>query len=294
MNLGTGRPTEELARGSTPASNLALCEIDVEKISPNRRQPRTEFDDASLRALAGSISSAGLMQPVLVRPSSNGFELIAGERRWRAAKLLGLPTIPAIIRSLGDQEAAELALVENIQREDLNPMERAIALRRLVSDFAMTHQQVADKVSLDRATVTNLLRLSELDLGTAEFVRSGKLSQGHAKALLSLTDLGSRADLAARAVAGDWSVRELERQVQQTVKGAPSLKGAKGGSTGNDPITARDANVADLERQLSEHLGTRVVLQLGRKKGSGRLVVNFYNLDQFDGIMQKLGFGASK
>ena len=265
-------------------------ELPVERIVPNRRQPRTDFDEKSLRSLADSIASAGLMQPILVRPTATGFEIIAGERRWRAAKLLGLPAIPAIIRALSDQNAAELALIENIQREDLNPMERAIALRRLALDFAMTHQQIADKVGLDRVTVSNLLRLSDLDAPTAELVRAGKLSQGHAKALLSLLDIGARAEFAARSIAMEWSVRELERQVQQALRVVEVKVGTA--AARNEALTARDANVADLERQLAEHLGTKVTLNLGRKKGSGRLVVNFYNLDQFDGIMQKLGFGG--
>jgi ParB family chromosome partitioning protein len=268
-----------------------LREIPVEQIVPNRRQPRTDFDQAALESLASSIKSAGLMQPVMVRPIASGFELVAGERRWRAAKLIGLATIPAVIREVEDQVAAELALVENIQREDLNPMERAFALRRLADEFTLTHQDIADKVGLDRASVTNLLRLSELDRATADLVRSGRLTQGHAKALLGITDLGARSQLATSALAEEWSVRELERRVQQAAKGVRRPVQGSGGTTSAE-LTARDANVADLERQLSEHLGTRVSIQLGRKKGSGRLTLDFYNLDQFDGLMQKMGFGA--
>ncbi len=273
-----------------PVRDGEIRDLPVEQIVPNRRQPRTDFDDKSLRSLADSISQAGLMQPILVRPTATGFELVAGERRWRAAKLLGLPVIPAIIRPLDDQRAAELALIENIQREDLNPMERAVALRRLATDFSMTHQQIADKVGLDRASVSNLLRLSDLDSQTAELVRAGKLSQGHAKALLAVSDIGARADLAARSIASEWSVRELERQVQQAQRAKHA--GGKGEAAGADTHSARTANVADLERQLAQHLGTKVSVQLGRKKGSGRLVLEFYSLDQFDGLMQKLGFGG--
>jgi ParB family chromosome partitioning protein len=262
----------------------------VEQIVPNRRQPRTDFDEASLQSLAASIKSAGLMQPIMVRPLSNGYELVAGERRWRAAKLIGLKLIPAVVKSVDDQVAAELALIENIQREDLNPMERAFALRRLADEFSLTHQAVAEKVGLDRASVTNLLRLSDLDRGTSDLVRSGKLTQGHAKALLAVTDLGARAQFAARIISEDWSVRELERRVQHAVKGTVSTPASSGAP--QKDVTARDANVADLERQLAEHLGTRVSLQLGRKKGSGRLTIDFYNLDQFDGLMQKMGFGG--
>lgn len=287
-------PTKGAAGPSVSGSSLqvGLREIPVEQILPNRRQPRADFDEAALASLAASIRQAGLMQPIMVRPTSRGFELVAGERRWRAAKLLGMATIPALVREIDDATSAELALIENIQREDLNPMERAHALRRLAADFGLTHQQIADKVGLDRASVTNLLRLSELDTTTGDLVRAGKLSQGHAKALLGVADLGLRADLAARAVAGDWSVRELERQVQQSQRGNIQQKSTESAQTAEP--SARDANVADLERQLSEHLGTRVTLHLGRKKGSGRLVCDFYSLDQFDGLMQRMGFGSRR
>ena len=266
--------------------------IALDRIIPNRRQPRTDFDESSIASLADSIRSAGLMQPILVRPTADGYELIAGERRWRAAKQIGLTSIPALVRTVDDQSAAELALIENIQREDLNPMERAHALRRLVEEFSLTHQQLAERVGLDRATVTNLLRLSDLDPSTAELVRNGTLTQGHAKALLSLHDAAARGKFASRAASEGWSVRELERRVQQAVKGGAGI--ASPVVKDSTEVTARDANVADLERQLSDHLGTRVTLQLGRKKGSGRLTIDFYSLDQFDGLMAKVGFGNAR
>ena len=277
---------------STGGSGEAIRMIAPEQIIPNRRQPRTDFDETSIASLAESIRTAGLMQPILVRPIGQGYELIAGERRWRAARLIGLAMVPALVRSVDDQSAAELALIENIQREDLNPMERAHALRRLVEDFSLTHQQLAERVGLDRASVTNLLRLSELDQSTADLVRNGTLTQGHAKALLSLQDSMIRGRFATRAAAEGWSVRELERRVQQAVKGGVALP--KSAAADATEVTARDANVADLERQLSEHLGTRVTLNLGRKKGSGRLTIDFYSLDQFDGLMGRIGFGGPR
>ncbi len=283
----TVMPVEPIS--ATTGSSL-LRELHVEQIFPNRRQPRTDFSEEALRSLANSIQQAGLMQPIVVRSTERGFELIAGERRWRAAKLLGMEKIPAVVKDIDDQTAAELALIENIQREDLNPMERAVALKRLSSDFSLTHQEIADRVGLDRASVTNLLRLADLDRATADLVRAGKLSQGHAKALLAVTDIARRAELAAQVLSNDWSVRELERQVQATQK-PPTVSGGGPSVAGKEP-TARDANVADLEKQLAEYLGTRVKLQLGRKKGSGRLVLDFYTLDQFDGLMQKIGFGG--
>jgi ParB family chromosome partitioning protein len=262
----------------------------VEHIVPNPRQPRTDFDLPLIEGLAASIRQSGLMQPILVRPVGDRFELVAGERRWRAAKLVGLQTLPALVRVLDDQSSAELALIENVQREDLNPIERARALRRLSEEFGLTHQAIADRVGLDRASVTNLVRLADLDDGCASLVRSGKLSQGHAKALLSISDIKARLSLAERAITQEWSVRELERQVQLRHQ---SEKGERPASSAvpQDP-SARDANVADLEQRLSAHLGTRVRIQLGRKKGSGRLVLEFYNLEQFDGIMQRIGFNG--
>ena len=287
---GTASIAVEVKPSEAPATESALRQIPVEQVVPNRRQPRTDFSDAALQSLAESIRTAGLMQPIMVRQHLGQYELVAGERRWRAAKLLGMNVIPAIVRDIDEQTAAELALIENIQREDLNPMERATALRRLALDFGMTHQAIADKVGLDRASVTNLLRLSELDPSTADLVRAGQLTQGHAKALLAVSNIAQRSELAAGVLKHDWSVRELERQVQSLQR--QSVTSTDKSNVDKKEPTARDANVADLERQLGEHLGTRVHLQLGRKKGSGRLIVDFYNLDQFDGLMQKIGFGG--
>lgn len=288
--------TQALRMPSVPESTASpvasgagfLRELPVEQIVPNARQPRTDFDLTLIEGLAASIRQSGLMQPILVRPQGDRFELVAGERRWRAAKLVGLKTIPALVRVLDDQSSAELALIENVQREDLNPIERARALRRLSEDFGLTHQAIADRVGLDRASVTNLVRLADLDDACAGLVRSGKLSQGHAKALLSISDSKARLSLAERAISQEWSVRELERQVQLRHQAAKEARPPSSPSS-PDP-SARDANVADLEQRLAAHLGTRVRIQLGRKKGSGRLILDFYNLEQFDGIMQRIGF----
>lgn len=304
---GIPSPSAKVSPGTTPVGDRQrtpesqpsdsrslgdLREIPVEQIIPNPRQPRTDFDQTSIDALAASIRLAGLMQPIMVRPTVAGYELIAGERRWRAAKLLGLRTIPALVRQLDDEASAELALIENIHREDLNPMDRALALRRLSDDFSLTHQQLAERVGLDRPTVTNLLRLSDLDPATADMVRSGVISQSHGKALLAIESLKLRADMAQRAAKEEWSVRELERRVQQV-----NSVNISGETTYASPATEpspRTANVVDLERKLAEHLGTKVSIQLGRKKGSGRLIVEFYSLDQFDGLMSRLGFGAGR
>lgn len=282
--------SETASASNDPESMPELCDLPVAQIRPNRRQPRTDFDEASIKTLAASIERAGLMQPIMVRPAPWGYELVAGERRWRASKLLGLPTIPAFVRSVNDQTAAELALIENVQREDLNPMDRALALKRLAVDFSMTHNEIADRVGLDRASVSNLLRLSELDPESAKFVRQGILSQSHGKALLAVTDLQRRLDLARRASREEWSVRELERRVQQ----ANAVKPVLTRSSESTESAPRSANVADLEQRLSTHLGTPVTIQLGRKKGSGRLIIEFFSLDQFDGLMQRVGFDPNR
>jgi ParB family chromosome partitioning protein len=254
-----------------------------DQIRPNPHQPRQRFDDAALRELGASIRTAGLMQPIVVRPDSEGgFELVVGERRWRAAQLVGLASLPAVVREVDDRTAAEWALIENIQREDLNPLERADAFRRLTEEHGMTHQQVADRVGLNRTTVTNLLRLHELDDFTKDAVRNGLLSPAHAKLLLAITNLDARRDLARLAIREDWSVRHLQRRTTSLAAAAPPR--------GRKAPTAAAPHRADLERRLSEHLGTKVHLRPGKQKGSGRLVIEFYSFDQFEGLMQKLGF----
>ncbi len=272
-------------RGEGSGGEVAL--LGVDQLRPNPRQPRQDFDDAALAGLAESIRTAGLMQPIVVRTIADGsYEIVAGERRWRAARRLGLASIPAIVRDIDDQTAAEWALIENIQREDLNPMDRASALRRLAEEFQLTHQQLGERVGLDRATVSNLLRLADLDPFTADAVRRGKLTQGHAKALLAVSRVDHRQTLAAAAISGDWSVRELERRVQHTnrqIDPAQRVSAAASAVKGS-------AHLEDLERRLSEYLGSRVTIQLGRKKGSGRIAIDFFTLDQFDGVVAKMGF----
>jgi ParB family transcriptional regulator, chromosome partitioning protein len=286
---GKSSEKQDVGRGVLPGE---IRSIPTHLIVPNRRQPRKTFDEDSIARLAESIAHAGLMQPILVRPIGSGFELIAGERRWRAANRLGLREIPAIVSDVSEQVSAELALIENLQREELNPMDRAHALRHLCEDFGLTHQELADRVGLDRASVTNLLRLSDLDPLAADFVRSGRLSQGHGKALLAVMNLNIRHELAGKAATAGWSVRELERRIQHVLIGS-ATKAAQTDPT-HPATTPRSANAADLERKLGEHLGTRVNIQLGRKKGSGRLIIEFYSLDQFDGLMARFGFDGSR
>jgi len=257
--------------------------VALGSVQPNSRQPRRAFDEASLRNLAQSIESAGLMQPIVVRPrTEGGYEIVAGERRWRAAHMIGLREIPAVVRDIDDRTATQWSLVENLQREDLNPLERAEAFRRLIDEFGLTHQEVAQHVGLDRSSVTNHLRLMELDEFTQDALRCGRIGMGHGRALLAVTNLEGRQQLARQAVARGLSVRELERRIRRRQRAAAAP--ASGGSV------PQKAHLQDLQRRLGEHLGTKVLIQSGRKKGSGRLIISFYSLDEFEGLLHRIGF----
>lgn len=268
-----------------PRRDGAILMVGTDQIRPNPRQPRQSFNDEALQSLAASIRSAGLMQPVVLRPDPSGdrdtYELVVGERRWRAAKLIGLQQLPAVIREIDDRTAGEWALVENIQREDLNPIERAEAFRRLIDEHGVTHQELAERVGLNRSSVSNLLRLNELDEFARGAVRSGRLGLGHAKALLSVGDLDARRRLAELAIRQSLSVRALERRVA-TLNGDGRRAARADGHR-----VARSSHEA-LARQIGEQLGTRVHIQPGKTKGSGRLVIEFYSLDQFDGLIQRM------
>jgi ParB family chromosome partitioning protein len=276
-------PTPEPPR---PPSGSGVRMLRIELVRPNPHQPRQRFDEEALQRLADSIKTAGLMQPIVVRPSDAGFEIVAGERRWRAFQKLGKPEIPAIVRAVDDQTAAEWALVENLQREDLDPMERADGVARLMDEFGLSQSAVAMQLGLDRSTVANLLRLRDADPPLREALASGLITQGHAKALLGLTDLKRRADFLAACVREGWSVREVERRVQALSREPVATSSA-------DAATPRSAHVADLEKRLGTHLGTKVGINLGRQKGRGKVVIEFYSLQQFDGILEKIGFDSN-
>lgn len=232
------------------------------------------------------------MQPVLLRRSGRGggggtvYELIAGERRWRAAQLAGLDSIPAVISEISDEQAAEWALIENLQREELAPMERAWGLRSLSERFALTHGQVAERVGLDRSSVANLIRLTELEEPIRLLLDERRLSVGHGKALLGMPAGPARTALAERAAARHWSVRQTEEAVAAHL--APALADSPARSAGSIPggSLAR----IDLERQLGDYLGTKVRIHANRAGTRGRILVDFYDLDHFDGLMAKIGF----
>jgi ParB family chromosome partitioning protein len=280
-----------VATVAAEALGKRIQEISIAQIRPNARQPRRDFDSKAIDELADSIRSAGLLQPVVVRPiagAKDQFELIAGERRLRACKSLNWGKIPAIVTNATDQDAGIWALIENVHRSDLNPMDRALSLKQLASEFRLTHEALAEQVGLDRSSVTNLLRLADLDETTSAMVRKGLLSQGHAKALLSVSNLKARATLAESAVRGDWSVRALEREVQRIVEDAATSV-PRGTS-----VSRKRANVEALERKLTQFLGTDVTIQTGRKPNTGKLQISFYSLEQFEGLVAKLGVKASQ
>jgi ParB family chromosome partitioning protein len=272
---GLGRGLDALLGGEA-APRESLATLPVSRIQPGRYQPRTRMDEQALAELAASIRTQGLMQPLLVRPlGGERYELIAGERRWRAAQIAGLGDVPALVREVPDEAALAMALIENIQREDLNPMEEAAGIQRLVDEFRMTHEQAADAVGRSRSATTNLLRLLRLAKPVQEMLMQGKLEMGHARALLALE--GARQVEAAHLVAAKGlSVRETEALVQRLLRGALSGRRRK-----------TDRDLARLEEELAAQLGTTVEIRAG-KKGGGKLLLHYSSLDHLDELLKKL------
>jgi ParB family chromosome partitioning protein len=282
-------------------SGTGLQEISVSSIDPNPNQPRIHFDEDSLAELSASIKAIGLLQPVLVRPSStpDRFELIAGERRWRASKRAGLSTIPAIVRVTDDVSSVEQALVENLHRQDLTPLEEAAAYQQLLEDFSMTHEQVAAKVGKSRSAITNSLRLLTLPPTIQQYLAEGRLSSGHAKALLGTPDRALQESLARVAVDQSLTVRGLEEAVRNAVNpGANSTTvNPKPGVTGAKPKTGtpgrvnlvKEPGLHELEELLSEHLATPVTVTLSGKHG--KMVVEFADLEDLERIYRLMTEG---
>ncbi|MFG0276252.1 MAG: ParB/RepB/Spo0J family partition protein [Phycisphaerales bacterium] len=278
----------------TDSDQAGLRHVRLDAVVPSRHQPRKSFDDKALQELAASIRASGLMQPVALRPldgmadapAGAQWELVAGERRWRAARMAGLETIPALVVALSDDESAAWAVVENLQREDLNPIETAEALRALQRDHGLTQTEIAERVGLDRSSVANLIRLTELPPAAQALVAAGALTTGHAKALLSAPE-HLRAQMARRASEQGWSVRKLEQAARESQQGG-DVTPKQGVTSGGRAKPS--ASQADLEKRLGEHLGTRVHLQTRAGGKKGRLVIEFYDLDHFDGLLTKFGF----
>ena len=274
---GLGRGLDALLGRDEPPKD-SLMTLAVNRIRPGKYQPRTKMDQEALAELAASIKSHGLMQPVLVRPvERDRYELIAGERRWRAAQMAGLEHVPALVREVPDEAALAMALIENIQRENLNAMEEAAGLQRLVHEFKMTHQQAADSVGRSRSAASNLLRLLNLAKPVQAMVMEGVLEMGHARALLAL-DGARQVEAANRTAARGLSVRETEALAQQLLKG--------GASSGRKKKVDRD--IARLEEETAGKIGTTVEIRTG-KKGTGKLVVHFSSYEHLDELIAKLG-----
>jgi len=277
---GLGRGLDALLAGNESQGKEQQRSLRVTSLQPGKYQPRTQMDSASLEELAASIRAQGLMQPILVRPlgdtlGEDRFEIIAGERRWRAAQMAGLSEVPTLIREIPDESALAMALIENIQRENLNPLEEAQGLQRLVDEFSMTHQQAADAVGRSRPAASNLLRLLQLVAPVQEMLMRSDIDMGHARALLPLSG-ALQVQIAQRVVQKGLSVRETERLAQNALKPQKEVEAKK-----------PDRDVLRLQEELSDMLGAQVEIRTN-KKGAGKIQIDFGDLDQLEGILQRM------
>ena len=280
---GLGRGLDALLAGDThhSAESDQLRMVEVGRLKPGKYQPRTQMDQESLAELAASIKSQGIMQPILVREQGDKLEIIAGERRWRASQLAGLQEIPVLVREIPDEAALAMALIENIQRENLNPLEEANGIKRLIDEFGMTHQAAAEAVGRSRTAVTNLLRLLNLAKPVQQLVMQGRIDMGHARALLSLE--GAQQIAAAEHIAqAGLSVREAEALVKRA--SSTSAKPAKKNI---------DKDVKRLEEELADILGAEVQIQAG-SNGKGKVSIRYHSLDQLDGLIESMRHATTR
>jgi ParB family chromosome partitioning protein len=279
---GLGRGLDALlsAAGASvnkdPTDEVLFRQVSIDQIKRGEFQPRQNIPQEGLEELADSIRSQGLVQPVVLRPVDEGYELIAGERRWRASQIAGLQEIPAVIREVPDQAAAAMALIENIQREDLNPLEESQAIKRLIDEFGLTHQQAAESVGRSRASVSNLLRLLELEKETQALLIGQALDMGHARALLGLEG-GAQVVAARYVVAKGLSVRETEQYIK-------NLRGTK---TVEKRPTSRSPDIISLEHELADQLGAPVSVHYNNR-GKGQLIISYNSLDELDGVLEHI------
>lgn len=267
--------TEAVQTAAQPVAN-ELQKLPIEFLHSGKYQPRKDMSEEALEELASSIRSQGIIQPIVVRPvAENSFEIIAGERRWRAAQIAKLESVPCIVKDVPDEAAVAIALIENIQREDLNAMEEAIALNRLLNEFELTHQQVADAVGKSRTTVTNLLRLNNLNSDVKILLEHGDIEMGHARCLLALEG-EAQSDAARLAVAKALTVRETEKLVRSILEPVAAKE-----------ATEKDPDVKRLEQKLADNLGAKVEINYNAK-GKGKLVISYTNLDELDGILNRI------
>lgn len=269
------------APAQAAAPSAGVTQLGVDQLRRGVYQPRRHMDQEALEDLARSIKAQGLVQPIVVRPVAGAgnearYEIVAGERRWRAAQMAGLAEVPVVVRDIPDSAAIAIALIENIQREDLNPLEEAQAIRRLTDEFELTHQAAADAIGRSRTAVTNLLRLLELGAEARALLENGELEMGHARALLALVSPPVQAEVAAQVARKGLSVRETEQLVRQQLAGKPKA-----------PVRSQDPDVRRLQEDLAEKLGAKVTVRAG-PKGRGQLVISYNSLDELDGILSHI------
>ena len=283
-NKGLGRGLDALLSGNAKEQDDVLRELEVAQLKPGKYQPRSRMDEASLNELAASIKAQGVIQPILARVLEDGsHEIIAGERRWRAAQLAGLNQVPVLVRKVADNAALAMALIENIQREDLNPLEEAVGIQRLIDEFQMTHQTAADAVGRSRSAASNLLRLLNLSQPVQAMLMEGELDMGHARALLALEGAMQIA-AANKIVLGGLSVRETEKLVQNEL--TPTARHERKKIT-----LSRD--IVRLQEKVADRLGAKVAIQHGTK-GSGKLVIEYKTLEQLDGVLTIMGVSGNE
>ena len=276
---GLGRGLDALLAANATPETSRQDSLPVGALQPGKYQPRTRMDPGSLEELAASIKSQGLIQPISVRPVATGrYEIIAGERRWRAAQIAGLSDVPVLIREIPDDAVLAMSLIENIQREDLNPLEEAAGLQRLIDEFKMTHQQAADAVGRSRSAATNLLRLLQLAKPAQDMLMAGDIEMGHARALLPLSKT-EQGRLASMVVEKGWSVRDTERAIARELN--PPVRKTAGNNTSNRDLER-------LEENLADSLGAPVKV-VANRKGAGSVTIRFASLDQLDGLLARLG-----
>src|SRR5512135_2309064 len=281
-NKGLGRGLDALLSGNVKESDDRLCELQIQQLKPGKYQPRSRMDESSLSELAASIRVQGVMQPILARMLADGsHEIIAGERRWRAAQLAGLSQVPVLVRKVADEAALAMALIENIQRENLNPLEEAVGIQRLIDEFQMTHQAAADAVGRSRSAASNLLRLLKLPQAVQDMLMEGSLDMGHARSLLSLEG-AQQVLLANKIVLEGLSVREAEKLVQQQGSQAPE-KAANSGKKARP----ENRDTQRLQDEISAQLGAKVEIK-PNSKGGGKLVIEYSSNDHLDELTGKL------
>lgn len=285
---GLGRGLSALIPGAGEGEagiGAGLLEVPVNAVAPNPKQPRTKFDDDALSSLAASIREVGILQPIVVRRAEDGrYELIAGERRLRAAKAAGLATVPVVIRDSGDDDMLREALIENIHREDLNPIEQAEAFRQLLEELGLKQESLAERVGVSRSHIANTIRLLALPLDVQQLLADERITAGHARSLLALGDKEAMTSLALRVAAEDLSVRQTEEVVRRFID-APKVKDAST-SEGSKPPASTDASLGEVEEILSEQLATRVTIQMGAKRG--RVIIEFGSPDDLERIVSEI------